>query len=349
MPGTSGENLRLQIERAALCVPRESRPRVLGPLLSKSAPDDQVRSATGSLLLGKTFVDHGWSVEYEPKEGGGTPDFKITKGETAFVVEVRRVAAPERNPSRRDIARLRDAFGDFKTRTPISIRAASLGGGASLKPFVAYVKGLLAKNPKSKHYSFHEGEVFVGFEVYKRLTEPICVVVAWSGGIVCGDQHKEVRSCIDEKLAKYKLPLIVALDFEDFVNPFATVEDVLLGKEVFQVPIDFAGRGKPARPYLGRANGGILVRRTADGVRARARLQGVLAFGLLDAGGLGLRSERGCSENPAARTALHLREFAPIPRLVVTEETRSERKLRYLDVNDRPMGPKDMAVWRHVP
>jgi hypothetical protein len=82
------------------------------------------------------------------------------------------------SPSDRDIARIRDALDGIETRNPISIRAVSIAGGASLKPFKVHMKRLLAGSPRSGQQSFHVGDVYVGFEIHKRLDEPICAIVS---------------------------------------------------------------------------------------------------------------------------------------------------------------------------
>jgi hypothetical protein len=347
--GDRGEALREQIERAAALVPELKRRKVLGLLTGKSSSDDQVRAAVGSILLAKTLRDHGWSIEFEPDEAGGTPDFRIEKSGSAFVIEVRRVAKPDASPSDRDISRIRDALDDIETRTPISVRGLSISGDVSLKPFKRHMKELLAGNPSAGPRSFHEGGVYVGFYVHDALPEPMPAIFSWSGSPICGGQHEEVRAHIDEKLSKYKVPLIVALDFVDFMDPFTTVEEVLLGTEVMHIPIDLSGSDRAGEPYAGRADDSILVRRGADGDRARSRLQAVLAFGLVHNAEGSIDLHARVFGNPAAELPLRLSEFAPIPRLVVVEETVTERKLRYLGSNDEPFDPGDAPVWRHVP
>jgi len=222
-------------------------------------------------------------------------------------------------------------------------------GRASLKPFVKHLRKLLASNPRPKSYSFHEGDVFVGFDVHRRRDEPMDVVVGLPDQVIFGGQHDVVRSHIDEKLAKYKIPLIVALDFMDCTAPFTTVEDVLLGRRVFHSSIDPSGRGAVGKPQAGRARDSILVRRDADGERARKKLQAVLAFMLMHTDHEALEVHARVFGNPAAEVPLRLREFAPIPRLVVVEQTETQRRLQYLDADENPVEAGNMAAWRHVP
>jgi len=206
LSGERGEVLREQIERAASRVPEGKRPQVLGPLLAKSSSDDQIAATVGSLLLAKTLTNLGWVVEFEPEEAGGTPDFRIRKGEKTYVVEVRRVEERKIDSLETAVARIRDALVGIKTRTPISIRSASVGGGASLKPFVRNLKTLLDTGPPPGRHSYHEGEVYVRYDVINPFEEPINVVAGWSGGRSTGDQNEEVRKHINEKLGKYKIP-----------------------------------------------------------------------------------------------------------------------------------------------
>jgi hypothetical protein len=133
------------------------------------------------------------------------------------------------------------------------------------------------------------------------------------------------------------------------MDPFTTVEEVLLGTEVMHIPIDLSGRKRAGEPYAGRANDSILVRRGADGERARSRLQAVFAFGLVHNHEGALELHARVLGNPAAELPLRLSEFAPIPRLVVVEETATERKLRYLGADDEPVDAGDALAWRHVP
>jgi hypothetical protein len=53
--------------------------------------------------------------------------------------------------------------------------------------------------------------------------------------------------------------------------------------------------------------------------------------------------------NPAAEAPLRLGEFAPIPRLVVVEQTETQRRLRYLNADDNPVEPGDVPAWGYVP
>jgi hypothetical protein len=349
--GERAEAVRSQIERAAAWVPVDQRPRVLGPLLSKSAPDDQVRACLGSLLLGKSLSDLGWGVQLEPTVDGVTPDLLIRKGAEEFLVEVRRIPPRERPENERALARVRDSLDDLRTHTPISLRAVSVDGQASLAGFRAHVDALLAEPhvPKGPQ-TFQEQGVFVAFDVHKRYPEPMPGVIGLPNRVYHGNQHAEVRAALDEKLRKYKVPIIIALDFFDWFDPFRVVEEVLLGTEVMRIPIDMNGSGAAGEPYAARAEDSILIQRDSTGRRARGRLQAVLAFSLLveqETGEYELRARAFC--NPAAELPPPLREFAPMPRLVVVDETPTERRLAYRAKGSRGVKTDQLNRWRHVP
>lgn len=346
--GTRGSMLRRQLERAAKQVPEAQRRRVLGFLLSASASDDQVRTTVGVLLLAKTFCDLGWSVQYEPETAGGTPDLRITKGDARFVVEARRIPAADRQPSDRAVARIRDALAGLQTRTPISIRTATVDEQASLRPFVRYLKDLLNSGAeKRRGHTFHERGVLVGFDIGGPFPRPMNAVMGWSGRVLHGRQRAEVRTALDEKLRKYKVPLVVALDFFDFLDPFETVEEELFGSEVTHVPIDLGDGRATRQPYAGRTADSMLLRTASEGERARNRLQAVLAFALLptEEGPYELRAR--VYANPIA--PLPLKEFAPIPRLVVIGEHGDHRGFAYVGHRHRRLSAKGLAGWRHVP
>lgn len=140
-PGPEGEALRAQLERAATAVPPAQRRRVLGPLLSTSSSDAQVRDAMHLLLLAKTLADQGWEVEHEPVvESGLTPDLHIRRAGEEYFVEVRRVLGETHGWDKS--APLYDAVAGLVTRRPLDIIDAQIDGGASLKGFRRHVEGL---------------------------------------------------------------------------------------------------------------------------------------------------------------------------------------------------------------
>jgi hypothetical protein len=344
----AGAGFRAQVERAAALVPSAQRKRVLGQLTAERSSDDQVRAALGSLLLAKMLSDHGWSVTFEPEEAKKTPDFKIAKDAAVHVVEVRRVEAPKLYPSTVELNRIRDALENVTTRTPVSIVGASFRGNVSLKKFTRHMTKVLSGSPTPGLQTFdHEG-VYVAFDVHADFGVPMPAYFGCRYAPIFGSQRDDVRKHLNEKLSTYKTPLIVALDFVDQMDAFKEVEEVLLGREVTHVPIVFGSAARIA-PYAGRAKDGLLYHRGGDGNRARSRLQAVLAFGLVRAQDDGIAIVARVFTNPAAAHPLNLREFAPIPRLVVVEEAADHRKLRYLDAHEQPFAPDAPICWRHVP
>lgn len=348
------EGVRAQLERAAALVPAERRGRVLGPLTGKSSSDDQVRAAAGSLLLAKTLGALGWSVEFEPVLDGGAPDLRITKDEAGFVIEVRSVPRPESNPTDEAIARIQDALDTIKTTTPFSIRAAHVPGNASLKRLATFVRQVLSQSPapQAPRHTFNEDGVLVVLEGGPgRLAfdEPTSAIAGWTLRPMFGDQCDVVRNAINEKLNTYKVPLIVALDFIDPMDAFATSEQVLLGRQSTIVPVALTDDAPYEPPRAGRVDDGILHHQGADGNRARARLQALLPFTLLpeDTGALTFRGR--IMTNPGAEQSLRLREFTPMPRLVVAADDGRTRTLQYLDERDQVIEPKRLGAWQHVP
>jgi hypothetical protein len=343
-----GAALRNQIECAAFLVPEEKRPRVLGPLIARSRQDVQDRATVGVLLLAKTLFDNGWSVEFEPNISDGTPDLKIKKEGAEFVVEVKSISRPKLNSSNDVINKIYDLLDGKETQRPIYIDSASNFNGRSLKPFINYLEELWNNEVPSGDYVFDENGVSVKFVLY-QFESPCAAVLGHLGEPIYGGQHKYVRDAIDEKVKRYGFPLIVALDFVEFLDPFIIVEEVLIGSNVIQFQVDPTGKRAAGEPYAGRANDGILIRRDASGDRIRSRLQAVLAFSMSGTGE-GAFEVRGCVfVNPADKTKLQLREFIPIPRLVVVSETATERTLRYLDSNDKAIDKGQIGVWRYVP
>lgn len=194
-------------------------------------------------------------------------------------------------------------------------------------------------------HNFHRGGVFVGFDTHAARSEPARAYGGWRSSVVFGDAHEAVRAAIDKKLGTYKVPLIVALDFFDLDDAFRTVEEVLLGREVVELPIDPIEGLTVDTARTTRAQDGILVRRGADGARARERLQAVLPFGVKLTPANGFQIEARILANPALEPALPLVEFDPVPRLVVVGETDTERRMQYRSGPE----PFDEPPWRHIP
>jgi hypothetical protein len=343
-----GGALRAQIESAAALVPHHQVRRVLGPLL-RLGTNDQVRAAVGGLLLAKTLQELGWAVDFEPEIDGGTPDLRITKRDVSFVVEVRRVEAHGAPPVSKALARLQDALSGFETLHPIWIRATQIDGQASLRGFTQFIKSLLSGEPAVGRHSYHRDRVLVVFDVCQRADDPVPAILGWAGGVTFGGQHDVVRVHLNKKLFAYKVPLIVALDFYNSVNPFRTVEDVLLGRQLIQVPIDLSGASDAGEPELTRADDGLVFHPGSDGDRARRRLQGVLPFELVTAADGRYAVRARVLENPIAEGVAGLDAFEPIPRLAVVERTEQHVTMRYGGQGGRALAPEQLAAWQHVP
>lgn len=347
--GPEGEALREQIERVAAAVPESKHQRVLGPIRGKSSSDDQVEDALGTLLLAQTLTDLGWEVEHEPEEAGGTPDLRIRKGEVVYLVEVRRVAGSMRDVFSRDISLLRDALSDFETKTPIYIQRVRVDGQSSLKPFVKHLKKLLAGPRPVKLQVFNQDGVYVQFHVHKPLETEIPAVSGWAGEPILGQDLEAIRAAIHEKLGRYKVPLIVALDLRHLPWSFHAIEDVVFGQTVVKVPIRMDGGAVDEPVRVARANDSIFVEAGSNGERARTRLQALLPFQLTSSDTRLLAVQARVIANPALVPAPQLREFDPIPRLVLTEQTSERGLMNYMVESTRITDTKELANWRHVP
>ena len=340
-----GDALRTQIEQVAALVPHAQRSRILGPLGLPAPPEENVRSRLGELLLAKMLDNLGWHVTFEPKLEGGTPDYLIAKGDEAYVVEVHSVSRLATSICEDSVARIRDKLHGLLSHTPISIRSASVPGTSSLKPFVAYLKRLLSSSPAPGEHVFHKDQVLIVFRTLAPLPEPMPVFFG-SSGSGSGNYCSAIRAHIDGKLKKYKIPLIVALDFFDPFDAFDDVVDVLLGEPVMRIPVAF-GDEPPENPTYGRADDGLVLRPDAQGERARRRLQAVLPFHLATAtdGRYAVRAR--ILANPMAPSRLDLAPLAPIPRLIVIGETEGEPVMHYVDERGEPFGAE--PTWLHVP
>src|SRR5262249_48291346 len=136
-PDERGVIMRAQVERCAARIPPEKRARILTPI---TAPADHAPAALNQLLLAATLEDLGWTVEHEPEIDGKTPDFRISKRGSEYLVEV--ASYREKDPDAPQVARIREAFAGMKTLRPIGIRYAYVDGSASLKGFVDRVMSL---------------------------------------------------------------------------------------------------------------------------------------------------------------------------------------------------------------
>lgn len=347
--GPEGEALREQIERAAAAVPEDKHQRVLGPIRGKSSSDDQVEDSLGTILLAKTLADMGWEVEHEPDEAGGTPDLRIRKGGAVYLVEVRRVAGPLQDVFSTGISLLRDALRELKTRRPISIRHTRIDGQSSIKPFVKHLRELFAGPSPDGLQVFDQKGVCVHFDVHKELDIEVSAIAGWTGEPMLGAGDEDIRAAIHEKLGRYKVPLIVALDLRNLPWSFHAVEDVVLGHNVIKVPIRMDGGDVDEPVRVARAADSIFAEAGSNGERARTRLQALLPFRLssLDSGLYSVQAR--VIANPALNPFPQLCEFDPIPRLVVTEETAKGRVMNYMLGGARVTDTKELANCLHVP
>lgn len=345
-PGPQGIALRAQLERVASAVPTMARPRVLGPLMSNSASDGQVRDALHALLLARTLSDLGWEVHFEPKfEKNLTPDLLIRRGESQYVVEVRRVLGEMHGWDKS--ARLIDAVAGVATRHPMEILDAAIDGAASLKGFRRFVEKLRGQPLPTGKQIFKDQGVSVVFRVYETSFDVPAILGATSQGICC-DVRPAIRAAITEKLKRYPMPLVVALDLVDVLNPFDGVrEAICTGEEHLVIPINMT-TGEPAGPSRVEFKQSALVHgRASNAVRARERLIGVLAFEC----GFGSEPRYEVAAqwiaNPTA-PAQTFEAFAPIPRFVVVDQTSAHRTMAYLGADNLP-GPTAQLNWRHIP
>ncbi|ATB29996.1 hypothetical protein [Melittangium boletus] len=341
--GTEGEALRDQIECAAAAVPGDKHQRVLGPIRGKKSSDDQVMDALGTLLLAKTLADLDWEVEYEPEEAGGTPDLRIRKGNAVYLVEVRRAAGPLRDVMSKDISRLRDALSGLKTRTPIGIRRARINGQSSLKPFLKHLQALLAVPRPDEIQVFDQDGVYVQFHVHKALETEVSALAGWMGAPMHGQNLDAVRAAIHEKLGKYKVPLIVALDLRNLPESFHAMEDIVLGQTIVKVPIRTDGGDFDDTVQVVRANDSIFAETGSNGERARTRLQALLPFQLRSLDSKLYTVQVRVFANPVLDPFLQLHEFDPIPRFIVTEETAEGRVMNYMVGNTRVSDTSELA------
>src|SRR5262249_15145999 len=143
-----------------------------------------------------------------------------------------------------------------------------------------------------------------------------------------GNDAERVENAIDEKLRKYKQPIIVALDLIDLIYPFDDAFEAFYGARPIVQPLAF-GPGPHRDAYLGPAQGGILVGNDRCAARPRERLVALLPFVLRveDSGGLAVRAH--LLANPAMEPLGDFAEFAPMPRLITAERTGERALMRW--------------------
>ncbi len=339
-PGPTGDALRAQIEAAAALVAEHQRARVLGPLHSDI--EDQAAGAASTLLLALALHEFGWVVEHEPVIDEETPDLRIAKRSAQFVVEVRQVIGWTRDQTRTAYTRVGEALDGLRTRTPLHFMGTPhVAGGASLRGLRPFVKRALGTGPGE--YEFRDEGVLLVFHVGDDVGDEIPAFTGYVGTPMHGDDYDAIRAAIDEKLKKYKLPLVIALEMVDCIWAFESVEEVLCGRQVMQIPINTSTGSPAGEMTLGRAPDGMVIRGDSDAQRARDRLDALLPFQV------GIRSDgfrlgARVLANPFRPGAL-LREFTPIPRLLVTDSAPGKVTMRmFADSDSVPVTPKQVEA-----
>lgn len=351
LPGPEGNAVRAQIERAARIVPEAQHDRVFGQLRSLSASEDQARSSIGLLLFAKTMSDLGWTVEHEPEFSGDTPDLRISRNDRTYIVEVVRVTRSRPANEEAAILRVRDALAACLTNTPIQLNTVHVSGGASLKPFVRHIQKVLSCPPPKGIQAFHNGDVHITYEVHPPLSSGIKVpaIAFLPGRVLHGGGQELIRDKLNEKLSRYKFPIVVALDFFDLSLSFSAVKDVLLGDRV--ITYDFSptdgliGEGRP-----GRSDSGLLMDPGHNGVRARSRLVGALPFRLCGSAPDGSWEVAvQLIANPAYEPLHDFAEFAPIPRFVAQRDSEGRTFLEHRAETEAAGPGGRRQDWRHHP
>lgn len=340
--GASRDAVRRQLEEAAGLVPEVQRSRVLGQLYSEDHL--QVMATTGGLLLAKVLRDHGWIVEYEPEVSGTTPDLRIRKGSAEFVVEVRRIVGDLRLPPAYE--RLRASLRDIPTKTPAHFTMIEVGGGASLNRFREFLLQVLRER-RSGPQEFREPGVRICFELHltPRETETEVFFSYGRREMITLDDRPKVRAALDEKLKRYRFPLIVALQGIDDGDLFRAAEDVMYGSIVATFPISRAS-GEPLPPaHVERLPDSAVLRRNSDGDRVRARLEALLPFTLQIASGRGFMLRARVLGNPGRPEVPGLREFLPIRSVLPVDPER----MGYVGSDGEPFGEKEPIADEFIP
>lgn len=304
--GDVGSRVRDQLERVAAQVPQSQRGQVLAPILSPRTDEPHVRNALGLLMLAHTFKSTGWEIDFNPVIDGLTPDLLIRKGDAEFVVEVTRVTGRLSRENASDAAyrRIHQELEGKTTRTPISLRMSHVDGKASLKPFVRELEALLVNPPVTDdcHTISYEG-VTVMFDIADPFETPFPMLLGGHERFSMGSESDLIVAAVEDKVHKYKHPLIVALDLVGLGAGFNAVSDALAGTKVFRIPVNLEKGGGSGAPSVGRLN---------DATLTHERLLAVLAFEWRQ--GLSwLHVVEPRLFVPLGRSADTFRDFAPIP------------------------------------
>ena len=256
---------------------------------------------------------------------------EISKASEQFIVEVRRVTGAGHGWDK--TGPLKQALAGIQTRTPIMITGYYWDSRTSFKGFERHLRAQLAEPPLDEAQSFSQDGLSVEYKFIKDLGIEVPVISSSMTTLSGQGERDAVRSAIDQKLSKYKLPLIVALDLAGVLGSFMTVEDVVLGelRLLLQVPRTATelAQAEPPRQVRGP---GLFHGDSHSAVRARSRLHGVLAFEtVFDPNGRGLAVRPGFFANPSPPEARSFDSFAPIPRLVVTKREPGRSSLEWID------------------
>jgi hypothetical protein len=340
-PGGHWELARAQIEAAARLVPPDQRARLLRPLHSKS--DKHATVAVGVLLLAKVLSDQGWQVEHEPEVAGLTPDLRIVKGGANFLVEARSVVGPFGLPSA--YQRLEAELARTRTRTPAVFHTMQVDGRASLKRFKAFLLGALEEKRQGRIvYQEEDPPVLICFELLPPLDEEVGVFTGHQGEATWFDDRPAVQVALDDKLDKYRFPLIVALQGIDTGNLFDAAEETLFGTEVVKIPIGHATGGPVGPASLARQPDAIGLRPNSDGERVRNQLEALLPFEVL-VGDEGFKVRARLLANPLKTDVVGLEEFRPIPSLLPIGPGR----LAYVGREGKPLGDDEPIIDGFIP
>ena len=337
---TQGQAFREQVERAARLVPEAQRRRVLGPI-SRRAREDQVIAAVDALLLAKTLHDLGWHVDHEPVRESLTPDLCIRRGDAEYIVEIRTVIG-QLADRRQQYERVSQALDGVEGPFPLTITNVDLAPNASLKAWARRGRELVAGGDTPGPGVFSSPGVTVGYVL--RDADPdgtLYPAVTGHQEMLFGNDADRVEKAIDEKLRKYRQPIIVAVDLIDMMYGFNDAFEAFYGARPIVQPLAL-GPPPHRNAYLGPAQGGILVGGDRCAIRARERLVALLPFVLRreDSGELAVRAR--LMANPAMEPLDDFAEFAPMPRLITAERTTKGPVMRWEPAED-PDG------WSQVP
>lgn len=323
-----------------MLVPAEKRRRVLGQL--QADDDKQVMATAGVLLLAKVLADHGWLVNHEPDVDGVTPDLHVQKGTAEFYVEARHVPGDLGLPPA--YQRVEAALKGIRTRTPATFHKMEVDPRASLRPFKAFLRRALDEKRPGLQV-FQAPGIFISFELLlPGLDDEIGVFSGHVGDAIWFDDRPQIRAALDEKLRKYRFPLIIALHGIDAGDLFRAAEEELFGGVVYQIPISDE-TGRPAAPArLARASDSAVARRDSDGARVRARLEALLPFEtLVTDRGFSVRAR--VLANPARPEVRGFEEFRPLPVLAHVGSGR----MAYVGPHGEPVEDRDRVADEFVP